>query len=238
MTDMSNIDSKTKESLLKIFAIREEAKAIHEKKGLSDQGERASVTAGKHLNPLAENISAGLIDAGIKREELFLGDSQMEIPGWYRPTKKWDILAFSNKRLVAAIELKSITGSYGKNFNNRTEEALGSATDVNAAVKYKMFGNVIPPAFGYVMVVKDEALSRTKVGGIKEPHFKVDPIFNNNSYIDRFKIMCERLLWEKLYEAVWLVAVNPKEKTVYEPSTALSYDKFMIKLKAQVELFK
>jgi len=70
----------------------------------------------------------------------------MEIPGWYRPNKQWDILAFDGKSLVSAIELKSIGSSYGNNFNNRTEEALGSATDASAAVKYNMFVNEQPPA--------------------------------------------------------------------------------------------
>jgi hypothetical protein len=38
------------------------------------------------------------------------------------------------RELIAAMEFKSQIGhSFGNNFNNRTEEALGSATDIWAA---------------------------------------------------------------------------------------------------------
>jgi hypothetical protein len=46
------------------------------------------------------------------------------LPGYFRPTKLWDVLVIHDKRLLAAIELKSQVGpSFGNNFNNRTEEA-------------------------------------------------------------------------------------------------------------------
>ncbi len=39
--------------------------------------------------------------------------------------KKWDLLVVEGC-LIAAIEFKSQVGSFGNNYNNRTEEALGS----------------------------------------------------------------------------------------------------------------
>ena len=50
---------------------------------------------------------------------------------FYRPTKKWDLVVIDRGMLVAAVELKSQVGpSFGNNFNNRTEEAIGNAVDV------------------------------------------------------------------------------------------------------------
>lgn len=47
---------------------------------------------------------------------------------YFRPNKKWDLLVVDNNELVIAIEFKSQVGpSFGNNFNNRTEEAMGSA---------------------------------------------------------------------------------------------------------------
>jgi len=54
----------------------------------------------------------------------------LELPGYYRSEKKWDLIALSGGELVAAMEFKSQVGpSFGNNFNNRCEEAIGSATD-------------------------------------------------------------------------------------------------------------
>ena len=63
------------------------------------------------------------------------------LPGYYRPEKKWDLLVVSNNQLVTAIEFKSQVGpSFGNNFNNRVEEAVGSATDIWTAYREKRFG--------------------------------------------------------------------------------------------------
>jgi len=57
-------------------------------------------------------------------------DKQVELPGWFRAEKKWDLVVVHQAELLAALEFKSQIGpSFGNNFNNRTEEALGSATD-------------------------------------------------------------------------------------------------------------
>jgi hypothetical protein len=57
-------------------------------------------------------------------------EKYVELPGWYRPEKKWDLLIVSDGKLLAGIEFKSQVGSFGNNYNNRTEEAIGSATDI------------------------------------------------------------------------------------------------------------
>ena len=51
-------------------------------------------------------------------------EKYVEIPGWYRPEKKWDLLVVADNKLLAGIEFKSQVGSFGNNYNNRTEEAI------------------------------------------------------------------------------------------------------------------
>lgn len=47
--------------------------------------------------------------------------SKLELPGFFRPTKKWDMLVVHDGHLIAALEFKSQRGpSFGNNFNNRT----------------------------------------------------------------------------------------------------------------------
>jgi hypothetical protein len=58
----------------------------------------------------------------------------VELPGFFRPTKEWDLLVIRDHKLVAAIEAKSQVGpSFGNNFNNQTEEAM---VFMNTAVRY------------------------------------------------------------------------------------------------------
>ena len=67
-------------------------------------------------------------------------DKRVELPGWFRAEKKWDLVIVHEKELLAALEFKSQIGpSFGNNFNNRTEEALGSATDIWAAYREGAF---------------------------------------------------------------------------------------------------
>ena len=226
------------EALFQVFEL--EASAAEEQKkrgGEQDRGRRSGVTAGRHMDPLAECIASRLASYGMGRTDAMTGRSGMEIPGWFRPNKQWDILAFCRESLVAAIELKSIGSSYGNNFNNRTEEALGSATDASAAVRYGMFPQTQPPMFGYVMVVRSDAKSRSVIRHVPEPHFAVDPAFGNGSYLDRFRILCTRMLSERIYDAIWLVFVDTDNHTIDEPVRELSFEKFMLRLKMQTEIF-
>ena len=58
------------------------------------------------------------------------------LPGFFRPTKLWDVVVIDGGRLIAALEFKSQVGpSFGNNFNNRTEEAIGSAHDLWTAYR-------------------------------------------------------------------------------------------------------
>lgn len=227
-----------RKALFAVFDLEDAAANHQRQRGGEDRGRRAGVTAGKHLDPLAKYIADELHRAGIDADSLYTGSQKMEVPGWFRPSKQWDLLAFEKSALVTAVELKSIGSSYGNNFNNRTEEALGSATDAAAAVKYNLYQKEQPPAFGYVMVVRSDEKSRRTIQKVAEPHFPVDPVFRKNSYLDRFQIMCTRMLGEKIYDAIWLVFVDTEKRTIEEPVKALSYEKFILRLKTQVELFQ
>ena len=67
------------------------------------------------------------------------GKKRLTIPGYFRPTKMWDALVIYKSRLIAAFELKSQVGSFGNNFNNRTEESIGSANDFWTAHRENAF---------------------------------------------------------------------------------------------------
>ncbi len=101
----------------------------------------------------------GLAHAQIHQER-----SVLTLPGCFRPTKLWDILVMHNGQLIAAIELKSQVGpSFGNNFNNRTEEAIGTAHDLWTAYREGAFGKQPRPFIGWLMLIEDAAGSRSPI---------------------------------------------------------------------------
>lgn len=167
---------------------------------------QGNVLAGKQLDSFLDMLANVAIDAGVPRECIYLKNNH--IPGYYRATKDWDFLIVSPKgNLISAIELKSQVGSYGNNLNNRVEESLGSAEDFWTAFREKAFVCNQSPWLGYLMVVgKDEG--STHIVKVNEPHFHVGSEFIDSTYLDRYRILCQRLVLEHKYNAVALITTT------------------------------
>jgi len=204
-----------------------------------DQGLRSAVTGGAHMDGFIELLTKLVIEAGLAREHVFCNEA-LELPGYFRPTKRWDFLVVVNRQLVAALEAKSQVGpSFGNNFNNRTEEAMGSALDLWTAFREQAFGSAIRPWVGYLFLLEDCAAS-TKPVGVKEPHFKVFPEFRDSSYANRYELFCRRLVLEKHYDNAAFLMSNPGQglKGGYsEPAQDLTLQAFASSLVARVAAF-
>ena len=152
---------------------------------------RQGVRAGQHLDKLAELVGDIFVDEGFAEGNV-LRRRQLEIPGYYRSEKRWDLLVVYKNVLAAAIEFKSQVGSVGKNINNRVEEAVGSATDVWAAHHEGRFG-IVRPWLGYLLLLEDTPEIRKPVSS-SEPFFAVEEVFRETSYKDRYETFCRRLV--------------------------------------------
>ena len=135
---------------------------------------------------------------GLANAEVCQKRAMLTLPGYFRPTKLWDILVIYKGELIAAIELKSQVGSFGKNFNNRAEEAIGSAHDFWTACREGAFKNRSPPFLGWLMLVEDAPESRKPVKD-HSPNFKIFDDFKDASYLERYDILCQKLNQERLY---------------------------------------
>ena len=144
--------------------------------GTHDQGNRGAVTGGKQLAGFVELVKEVLIQNNVPERCIFI-DANLELPGYFRPNKKWDLLVVDNNELIIAIEFKSQVGpSFGNNFNNRTEEAMGSALDIWTAYREGVFGTQTAPWLGYFMVLEDCRKSNEPIR-VRSPHFPVLLIF-------------------------------------------------------------
>ena len=204
--DLSALDRMIPDAVRHFWEARTFAAKSQKMRGIADKGNRSSVTAGKNLNGFVAMAREIILDNGIAKADVYTGRrGELTIPGFYRPTKNWDLLVVSCGRLVAAIEFKSQVGpSFGNNFNNRIEEALGNATDLNTAFREGAFGESPKPFLGYFFVLEECPKSNSPVR-FTSPHFPAMPEFENTSYVARYEILCRKLVQEQLYDAAALV---------------------------------
>lgn len=185
---------------------REKARQKQLESGRVDQGERAGVTGGKNMDGFIALVIDIVKANGLAHAQIHQERRAVTLPGYFRPTKLWDLLVINGGQLIAAIELKSQVGpSFGNNFNNRTEEAIGTAHDFWTAYREGAFGKQPRPFVGWMILVED-APESTRAIRDASPHFPVLPEFQGASYLKRYDILCQRLIQEQLYTTACLMA--------------------------------
>lgn len=233
---MSSMEGELANALDSFWNGRETQSEKQRLAGKLDAGLRGAVTGGGHLDGVRDLVAQLFIDNGIPESDVRTREG-IRLPGYYRPTKKWDLVVVSNGILVAAIELKSQVGpSFGNNFNNRTEEAIGNAVDVWRAYEGGTFGSV-RPWLGYVFVLEDAPGSTKPVAVSDDPIFRTEGIFKGTSYADRYQILCDRLVRERLYDAAWFV-LSSRHGNTTEPSPALGFTNFVAAIAGRVAYVK
>lgn len=206
--DLVNYEQKAREAVQAFWGNREAAKQKQIESGKADQGERAGVTAGKNMDGFLSLVLDIIKANGLAHAEIHQNRTMLTLPGYFRPTKLWDLLVMYKGELIAAIELKSQVGpSFGNNFNNRTEEAIGTAHDLWTAYREGAFGKQPRPFVGWLIMVEDTPKSRSPVRNLS-PHFSVFEEFKGTSYLKRYDLLCQRLVQEQLYTAATVIAAE------------------------------
>lgn len=191
-----------------------------------DQGNRGAVTGGKQLDGFIQLLVSVSLEMGIPKGWIYTKNNH--IPGYFRPTKDWDFLIITpDKQLVAAIELKSQVGSFGNNFNNRSEEAIGSACDFWTAFRENLYPNQPQPWVGYLMLIEKSDKSTSSVR-LSKPHYEPMPEFNDTSYMDRYSILCGKLIAERLYTSTSLIWTQKQNYMWGDVISELSILKFIV----------
>jgi hypothetical protein len=207
--------------------------------GQKDQGARSAVTGGAHMDGFVDLARELFLEAGIPKSAIFSG-KKLDLPGFFRPEKRWDLLVVVDGQLIACIEFKSQVGpSFGNNFNNRTEESLGNATDLWTAYREGAFRPSRKPWLGYVMLL-EEAPDSLRPISVRESHFNVFEEFHDSSYAKRYEILLTKLLRERLYDGACLLLSRKdagKQGQYSEPSEELAFEGFARLLFAQAAAF-
>ena len=162
------------------------------------------------MDGFVELIAFLVGQAGIDEAAVFTTEGHLELPGYFRATKKWDVLVVVDQTLLAVVEAKSQVGSFGNNFNNRTEEAIGSAVDLWTAYREGAFATSPRPWLGYLFLLEDCERSRNAVA-VREPHFPVFGDFRDASYRVRYELLLRKLVRERHYEAAAFLISSAEE---------------------------
>jgi len=232
----NDLHSKVSQAVAYFWQTRQSQVEKQKQAGTPDQGYRGAVTGGAQMDGFISLVTETIASAGIDKKHICFQQS-MELPGYFRPTKEWDLLVVKDNQLIMALEAKSQVGpSFGNNFNNRTEEAMGSALDLWTAYREGAFNKTVKPWLGYLFMLEDCVRSQSPVR-VKEPHFKVFPEFKDASYAKRYEIFCRKLLRERHYSATCFITSH-KDKGLNgdftEPAEDLTFSIFLNSLKAQI----
>ncbi len=207
--DLADFQKKARSAVRTFWIRRESARKKQSENGKFDQGERGGVTAGKNMDGFLALVKDIVRLNCLKSAEVCLKRRVLTLPGFFRPTKLWDMLVVNEGQLVAAIEFKSQVGpSFGNNFNNRAEEAIGTAVDFWTAYREGALGESARPFVGWLILVEDCERSRSAVRD-NTPHFPTFTEYSGTSYADRYNILCRKLVQERLYTAA-SVLLSPR----------------------------
>ena len=234
-----NLPKKIRQAVAHYWQTRSAQRTKQVQTGKADQGLRSAVTGGAHMDGFIELFTDLIKGAGISKNNIFYNKG-LELPGFFRPTKEWDLLVIKDKVLLAAIEAKSQVGpSFGNNFNNRTEEAMGSALDLWTAYREGAYFANPQPFLGYFFMLEDCEASNRPVS-VQEPHFKVFPEFVKASYMKRYEIFCRKLVLERHYTSAAFITSNSQsglQGKYATPAEDISVDRFAKVLIAQIKSF-
>lgn len=211
----------------------------------SQGGSRDAVVGGKNMDGFISLMRRVATHCGLDADAVHTRKSRVVLPGFFRATKNWDVLVIHGRRLLGVFEFKSQVGSFGNNFNNRSEEVIGSAADLWVAHHHGAYGDAPrpdryrvaeespavlnpvfqadprPPFLGWLMLLEDceESLRPVRC---EEPHYRVFDEFRDASYAKRYQILCERLVERQLYSAAALELTPRNEKAHRARSSATS----------------
>ena len=233
------VGEKIEKAVSHYWMTRHAQREKQKKRGVNDAGLRSAVTGGAQMDGFISFFTELVIDAGIGEKYIYY-KKHLELPGFFRPTKEWDLLVIKDGQLIVALEAKSQVGpSFGNNFNNRTEEAMGTALDLWTAFREGAFNGGHQPFLGYFFMLENCEASNRPVR-VKESHFKVFPEFVGASYMRRYELFCRKLVLERHYTSASFIvsdSVNGINGKFDEPAADLSTSNFAKSLAAHVGAF-
>lgn len=216
---------------------RSQARRQGRTSGKKDAGNRTAVTGGKHADGFVRLVARIVENAGLASASVYSREKRARtLPGYFRPMKEWDVVVIAGSNLVAVVEIKSQVGSFGNNFNNRVEEALGNAADFWAAYRHGMYQPTSRPWLGYFFLLESAPSSLAHAKPVRLHPYAIDPALDRLSYAERYEQTCLRLVRERLYDAACLI-LSSSQGEYAQPNAEIGIRNFAAQLHARAAAF-
>jgi hypothetical protein len=202
-----------------------------------DHGRRGAVTGGKQMNGFAELVDWLLRQNGLGEASIYVR-TKRELPGFFRPTKDWDMLVVHEGHLIAAVELTSHwIPPLASDTNTRIEETVGMAADVWTAFREGVYGRIRPrPWLGRVMLLEDRTVSNRPPSAGRAP-VEAFPDFSIGSFGRRYEQILHEFTHQRLFDSAALLASPGKggsQGSFIEPAADLSMKRLLASLASYV----
>ena len=88
---LRDVAALTREAVAHYWGTRSTQRKKQEQNGKADQGLRSAVTGGAQMDGFIDLFTEVIVRAGIPEQFIFRKKA-VELPGFFRPTKEWDLL--------------------------------------------------------------------------------------------------------------------------------------------------
>ena len=105
--DENDLNKRVGRAIRHFWAVRDQqARNQGRSSGTRDAGLRTAVTGGKHLDGFVTLCRDLLIESGLPEANVHWTKGHLELPGYFRAEKSWDLLAVVEGKLLAVVEFK------------------------------------------------------------------------------------------------------------------------------------
>ena len=103
---IDSLEKHIAEAVAHYWLTRRAQRQKQKKRGVSDAGLRSAVTGGAQMDGFINLFTKLILETGLDKRYVSRKKA-LDLPGFFRPTKGWDLLVIKKGHLIAAIEAKS-----------------------------------------------------------------------------------------------------------------------------------
>ncbi|HZH16462.1 MAG TPA: PaeR7I family type II restriction endonuclease [Archangium sp.] len=184
-------------------------------------------------------VSRILADNGLPEARVHTRQG-LELPGYFLPTRPWDLVVMHEGRLVAALAIRSRTArSLENGFVALGEEALSTGKEMDALCRKQAFGPGLRPWFGW-LVLLEEGSALTRPAAVAPTLLQVVPEYRHSTHAQWYELLLRKLEREGLFDACALL-LCPEERQpsahYREPARDLGGKRFLAHLASHAGAF-
>lgn len=102
---MKDLDARVRDAVRHFWLTRQQQSTRQGGPDDRDRGARGAVTGGKQMDGFVRLVRDLLVAVKVP-ESCIAIDKRVELPGWFRAEKKWDLVIVHENQLLAALEFK------------------------------------------------------------------------------------------------------------------------------------